>query len=409
MAIAPIVTGTDQRALHLEDGGLSASGPVVGTIGVVPYRNVDDPAKLRRLMDAVLMLAADIELPILLRHLVEEACSLVDARFGALGVLNEARTGLEQFLTVGLSDSEEKAIGARPTGRGVLGLLITEPATLRLTDLTSHPDSYGFPDCHPPMKSFLGVPLRSRGEVYGNLYLTDKQGTNDFSEEDGALAEALALAAGIAIENTRLHNRVRVLGMLDDRDRIARDLHDRVVQRIFAVGMALQSAMRLPELGLVVDRVGKAVEDLDSTITEIRTTIFELGDSTILGGLRHGVLGLAEELTPSLGSRPEVVFDGPIDNAISQPIADHLLAVLREALTNAGKHAHATKFVVTLSVSTEVTLVVTDNGTGIDLPLEGAAGLGLSNLRGRAERLGGTFEVQRAQGGGTRVIWCVPV
>jgi signal transduction histidine kinase len=382
---------------------------VVGTIGIVPYRNVDDPAKLRRLMDAVLMIEADIELPVLLHHLVEEACSLVGARYGALGVLNEARTGLEEFLTVGLSDAEEKAIGARPTGRGVLGLLITEPETLRLADLSNHPDSYGFPDCHPPMTTFLGVPVRSRGEVFGNLYLTDKQGTDDFNEEDAALAEALALAAGIAIENTRLHNRVRVLSVLDDRDRIARDLHDRVVQRIFAVGMALQSAMRLPELGLVVDRVGKAVEDLDSTITEIRTTIFELGDSAIHGGVRHGVLGVVKELTPSLGSRPEVVFDGPIDTAIPEHIADHLLAVLREALTNAGKHAQASKFVVTLSVGSEVTLEVADNGKGIALLLEGGAGLGLSNLRGRAEKLRGTFEVQSAQGGGTRVIWCVPL
>ena len=383
--------------------------PGVATIGIVPYRKVDDPAKLRRLMDAVLMLEADIELSVLLRHLVEEACSLVDARYGALGVLNETRTGLEQFVTVGLSDGEEKAIGARPAGRGVLGLLISEPKTLRLSDLTSHPDSYGFPDCHPPMASFLGVPLRSRGKVFGNLYLTDKQGADDFNDEDAALAEALALAAGIAIENTQLHDRVRVLSVLDDRDRIARDLHDRVVQRIFAVGMALQSAMRLPELDLVVDRVDKAVEDLDSTITEIRTTIFELGDSTVHGGLRHGVLGLAEELTPSLGSRPEVVFDGPIDNAIPQHIADHLLAVLRESLTNAAKHAQATKFEVTLSVSSEAILEVADNGKGIKLPLESGAGLGLSNLRDRAEELGGTFEIQSAQGGGTRVIWCVPV
>ncbi len=375
----------------------------------MPYRNVDDPAKLRRLMDAVLMIEADIDLPVLLRHLVEEACSLVGARYGALGVLNEARTGLEEFLTVGLSDAEEKAIGARPTGRGVLGLLISQPETLRLADLKSHPDSYGFPDCHPPMTTILGVPLRSRGEVFGNLYLTDKQGADDFNEEDAALAEALALAAGIAIENTRLHNRVRVLSVLDDRDRIARDLHDRVVQRIFAVGMALQSAMRLPELGLVVDRVGKAVEDLDSTITEIRTTIFELGDSAIHGGVRHGVLGVANELAPSLGSRPEVVFDGPIDTAIPQHIADHLLAVLREALTNAGKHAQATRFVVTLSVSSEVTLEVADNGKGITRALEDGAGLGLSNLRGRAEKLGGTFEIQSARGGGTRVIWRVPI
>ena len=354
------------------------------------------------------MIEADIELPLLLGHLVEEACSLVDARFGALGVLNEDRSGLEQFLTVGLSEAEEKAIGPRPTGRGVLGLLITEPETLRLSDLTSHPDSYGFPACHPPMASFLGVPLRSRGEVYGNLYLTDKVGADEFSQEDASLAEALALAAGIAIENTRLHNRVRVLGMLDDRDRIARDLHDRVVQRIFAVGMALQSAMRLPELELVVDRVGKAVEDLDSTITEIRTTIFELGDATVHGGVRHGVLALAGEMTPTLGSRPEVLFDGPVDNAIGQHIADHLLAVLRESLINAGKHAQATRFVVTLSVSDTVTLEVVDNGKGIGLPVEGG-GLGLSNLRSRAEKLGGTFEVQPDPEGGTRVTWRVPI
>jgi signal transduction histidine kinase len=360
-------------------------------------------------MDAVLMIEADIDLPVLLRHLVEEACSLVGARYGALGVLNETRTGLEEFLTVGLSDAEERAIGPRPTGRGVLGLLITDPETLRLADLTSHPDSYGFPDCHPPMTTFLGVPLRSRGEVFGNLYLTDKQGEDDFNEEDAALAEALALAAGIAIENTRLHNRVRVLSVLDDRDRIARDLHDRVVQRIFAVGMALQSAMRLPELGLVVDRVGKAVEDLDSTITEIRTTIFELGDSAIHGGLRHGVLGVVDELSPSLGSRPDVVFDGPIDTAIPEHIADHLLAVLREALTNAGKHARATKFMVTLRAGSELTLEVADNGRGFTPLLQDRTALGLSNLRGRAEKLGGTFEIQSNQGGGTRVIWCVPI
>ena len=212
-------------------------------------------------MDAVLMIEADVELPVLLRHLVEEACSLVDARYGALGVLNEARTGLEQFITVGLSDAEEEVIGARPTGRGVLGLLITEPAPLRLDDLGTHPDRYGFPADHPPMKSFLGVPVRVRDEVYGNLYLTDKIGADDFSDEDEALAEALALAAGIAIENTRLHDRVRVLSVLDDRDRIARDLHDRVIQRLFAVGMGLQGAERLPERDQVVERVDRAVDD----------------------------------------------------------------------------------------------------------------------------------------------------
>jgi len=167
--------------------------------------------------------------------------------------------------------------------------------------------------------------------------------------------------------------------------------------------------MRLPDLGLVVDRVAAAVDDLDSTIREIRTTIFELGDSTVNGGLRRSVLGLAEELAPMLGSRPVVVFDGPIDNAIPQHIADHLLAVLRESLINAGKHAQATHFAVTLSVADEVTLEVVDNGNGIVLPVEQGTGLGLSNLRSRAEKLSGTFDIHLAAGGGTCVVWRVPI
>ena len=374
----------------------------------MPYHNVEDPAKLLRLIDAVLMIEAAVELPVLLRHLIEEACSLVDARYGALGVLNEARTGLEPFITVGLGEAEEEAIGARPTGRGVLGVLITDATPLRLKDLGTHPDSYGFPAHHPPMKSFLGVPVRVRSVVYGNLYLTDKIGADDFSDQDQALAEALAVAAGIAIENTRLHERVRVLSVLDDRDRIARDLHDRVIQRVFAVGMSLQGAVRLSERDQIVERVNKAVDDLDTTVTEIRTAIFELGDKAIAGGLRHSVLELTEEMASSLGTRPEVIFNGAIDNAISQRIADNLLAVLREALTNAGKHANATSYIVTISVADDVSLEVQDNGIGIELPQAFGAGLGLVNLRSRAERLGGSFEILTGEDG-TRLLWRVPV
>jgi signal transduction histidine kinase len=374
----------------------------------MPYHDVEDPAKLLRLIDAVLMIEAAVELPVLLRHLIEEACSLVDARYGALGVLNEARTGLEPFITVGLGDAEEEAIGARPTGRGVLGVLITEPAPLRLTDLGTHPDSYGFPAHHPPMKSFLGVPVRVRSMVYGNLYLTDKISADHFSDQDQALAEALAVAAGIAIENTRLHERVRVLSVLDDRDRIARDLHDRVIQRVFAVGMSLQGAVRLSERDQIVERVNKAVDDLDTTVTEIRTAIFELGDKAIAGGLRRSVLELTEETASSLGTRPEVTFHGAVDNAIPNRIADNLLAVLREALTNAGKHARATSCIVTISVAEDVSLEVQDNGVGIELPQAYGAGLGLVNLRSRAERLGGTFEILGGEDG-TRLLWRVPV
>jgi signal transduction histidine kinase len=374
----------------------------------VPYTRVNDPDKLRRLMGAVLMITADVELTDLLRHLVEEARTLVGARYAALGVLNATRTSLEQFVTVGLSTDEESQIGARPTGRGVLGLLITEPAPLRLSHLEEHSGRYGFPAHHPPMTSFLGVPVRVRDEVYGNLYLTDKQGEAAFNDEDEALAEALALAAGIAIENNRLHDRVLVMSVLDDRDRIARDLHDRVIQRVYAVGLNLQGAKRLPERDQVIERVTRAIDDLDLTISEIRSAIFELGEAALGGGIRLAVLQLAQELAETLGVRPEVRFEGPVDTVIPQHLGDHVLAVVREGLTNAGKHSQASRYEVTLGVTDRVVLELLDDGVGIELPQRNP-GLGLINLRDRAEKLGGTFEIHPRDGGGTKLVWAVPL
>jgi signal transduction histidine kinase len=389
-------------------GGNPSCRKVTGTLRLVPYTRVNDAEKLRRLMGAVLMITADIELADMLVHLVEEVRSLVGARYAALGVLNQTRTGLERFITVGLSEAEEALMGDRPTGRGVLGLLITEPAPLRLDHLEEHPGRYGFPPGHPPMTSFLGVPVRVRDEVYGNLYLTDKEGATSFTDEDEALAEALALAAGIAIENTRLQDRVRVVSVLDDRDRIARDLHDRVIQRIYAVGMSLQGAVRLPEREQVVKRVSRAIDELDDTITQIRSSIFELGDAALPGGLRQAILHLSEELERTLGSRPEVRFEGTVDNAVPQQVGDHVLAVVREGLTNAGKHSGASSYVITLVVTDRLVLWIEDDGTGIELPLA-RPGLGLVNIRERAEKLDGSFEIHPAPGGGTRLVWSVPL
>jgi len=264
-------------------------------------RRIDDPVKLRRLVDAVLMIESKMELPILLGHLIEEARSLAHASYGALGVLNKPGTRLEQFLTVGLSDAEEAEIGLRPSGSGILGLLITEPESLRLDNLAEHPESYGFPDNHPPMKSFLGVPVRVRETVYGNLYLTDKQNADGFSEEDVAVAETLALAAGIAIENSRLHDEIETLSVVDDRDRIAHALHDRVIQRIFGVGLTLQGATHLADLPQVMERVSRAVDDLDGTITEIRTVTSELENGVRLDELRRRVAAPARG-SPDVGN-----------------------------------------------------------------------------------------------------------
>jgi signal transduction histidine kinase len=277
-----------------------------------------------------------------------------------------------------------------------------------LRELGADEHSFGFPANHPPMKSFLGVPIRAKGEVFGNLYLTDKVGADDFTDEDEALVEGLALAAGIAIDNTRLHDRVRTVSVLDDRERIGRDLHDKVVQRLFAVGTALQGAARLPELDLVRERIDKVVDDLDATIAEIRTTIFELGDNALPGGLRQAVVGLADELAPTVGVRPELTFEGAIDNGIPQQTADRLLSVVREMLSNVGKHARATRVLVILTVGDDVVLEVVDNGVGF-APAADGGGLGLTNLRSRAEKLSGTFDIQVVQGGGTRATWRVPI
>ncbi len=212
----------------------------------MPYRSIEDPAKLRRVLKATLLLEADLNLPTLLRHIVDEARSMTNARYGALGVLNEERTGLAEFITAGLQPDEEQKIGARPTGRGVLGVLISDPKPLRLTDLSSHPSSYGFPPNHPPMTSFLGVSIKVRGAVYGNLYLTDKIGRPEFTTDDEGLVGALAIAAGLAIENVRLHAQVQVAAIYEERDRLARDLHDTVIQRLFAIGLSLQSMQANP-------------------------------------------------------------------------------------------------------------------------------------------------------------------
>jgi GAF domain-containing protein len=246
-------------------------------------------------LEATLLLEADLDLSTLLHHLVDEARSMTNARYGALGVLDEAGTALAEFITVGLEPDEEKQIGARPTGQGVLGLLITDPNPLRLAQLSSHPKSYGFPPNHPPMTSFLGVPIKVRDEVYGNLYLTDKIGWSEFTGDDEALIGALTVAAGIAIENARLHTRVREVVVYEERDRLARDLHDTVIQRLFAIGLSRQSMAANPPAPRNTDRLKSTIADIDDTIRQVRTSIFELGSDGLGRGVRDNVLSLLED------------------------------------------------------------------------------------------------------------------
>jgi signal transduction histidine kinase len=368
-------------------------------------------------LDAVVTVGSDLDLPAMLGRIIAAAVDLVDARYGALGVLDESGSRLAQFLTVGIDDQTRATIGHLPEGRGILGLLIVEPRPLRLPDLHEHPDSFGFPAHHPPMGSFLGVPIRVRDEVFGNLYLTDKTTAEVFSDIDEELVVGLAAAAGVAIDNARLHARVQELALAEDRARIARDLHDTVIQRLFATGLSLQGAAALvtTDPTEAARRLDAAVDDLDDTVKQIRSSIFSLATAAAgpagpaPAGVRTRVLDLAGDAAPALGFEPTVVFDGPVDTATPRAVAEDLEATAREALANVARHAAAHHVEVRVTVRDgALVLAVTDDGTGPPPPGH-PRGHGLDNMTQRAARHHGTFQLRAGPTGGTQALWRVPI
>jgi signal transduction histidine kinase len=367
-------------------------------------------AGLHELMQAVSAIGTDLDLPAMLRRIIHAATELVDARYGALGVLDDTHTRLAQFITVGIDDAGRAEIGDLPHGHGILGALIVDAQPLRLPDIKQHPDSYGFPPGHPEMTSFLGVPIRLRDQVFGNLYLTDKRSAPEFSEADEELVVALAAAAGVAIENAGLHTKVREMALVEDRERIARDLHDTVIQRLFATGMSLQGTVRLvrTDPDAAATRVEAAVDDLDLTVKHIRTAIFGLEASRAArDSTRSRILALVHQATGALGFEPRVLLDGPVDTGMSDVTAAELIATLREALSNVARHAQASKVDIAVVFEDDVELTVVDDGIGPPAP--GAPrGKGLDNMARRAEKLGGSLEVLPAEPKGTRLEWRVP-
>jgi signal transduction histidine kinase len=530
--------------------------------------------RVHALLDAVVAIGSNLELEVVLRQIVQAAVTLVNARYGALGVIGEGGK-LAEFVPVGLDEELIARIHHWPEGRGLLGELITDPRPLRLRDISAHPRSFGFPDGHPPMTTFLGAPVRIRDEVFGNLYLTEKEDGAEFDDEDEAILVALGAAAGVAIGNARLYDEARrqqrwlrasaevtrrllseadadevlalvtgqalqisgadlvvlalpagdgrqlviehaagdgakeaigvvlpaassvsgiVLGsgkrlslddfssderaapaarehlhlgpavvvplgapgnvrgiltagrrpgsmplappavemltsfaaqagiglelaehrrdaerlaVFEDRDRIARDLHDLVIQRLYATGMSLQSlAARLGE-SENGRRVGTAVDALDETIKEIRSAIFSLhsragGDQA---GLQARILEVVEDATAALGFAPAVRMSGHLDD-VPADAGEHLIGALREALSNAARHANASKVDVTIEAGLQLTLLVRDNGTGMK---QVGHRSGLANLAERAELLGGSLRTGAADGGGTELEWRVPL
>jgi signal transduction histidine kinase len=527
--------------------------------------------RVHALLEAVVSIESDLDLETVLRRIVEAATALVDARYGALGVIGDGDRFV-QFVTVGVTEEEVTAIGHWPTGRGLLGLLIKKPSSMRLPDIAAHPESSGFPEGHPSMRRFLGVPVRVRDEVFGNLYLTEKVGGGEFDEDDESVVAALATAAGVAIENARLYQEARrrerwleasaevstsllsgtdpekVLALvarrareicdagfaavslargeelavvavdgehadvlrglhvriddvlagpvfrrgvslvladateaardvmvpppvqvgpallvplgtgaaargvlsvanapggpvfadpaqrlleafaaqaavalelaersrdaerlvvLEDRDRIAKDLHDTVIQRLFATAMTLMTAIKITDKPEVASRVQRAVDDLDETIRQIRSTIFALQAAP--GGersLRTRILAITDGAVESLGFAPAVRLEGLLDTVVSDEVGEQLLAVLHEALSNVARHAHARRVSVSVDVGDHLVLLVVDDGVGIP---PGGRRSGLRNMAQRAQDLGGVFEARDRDGGGSVLEWRVPL
>jgi signal transduction histidine kinase len=540
---------------------------------------LDEQERLRLLLDAVVAVAADLNLDGVLARIVKTARGLTGANYAALGVLNSGpEKGLRSFVHHGMDPVQVQQVGALPTGHGLLGLLIDRPEPLRLSEIASHPQSYGFPPGHPPMSSFLGVPVRIRDQVFGNLYLTEKAGGGDFSQQDEDVVIALAAAASVAIENARLYEETQhrevwlaataeisgvlsgrgsgeealqliadrarqvavadvawivvgteddlsvhtisgihvsmeelarvpldrslarevfrsgepvvvesmtkddravtlshikgwpeigpaivvplrthdtthdvVVGALalgwlpeneqkfhevdarlpanfaeqaalalqvlrsrdaeqrlavfEDRDRIGRDLHDLVIQRIFAVGLSLQSVSRMSEAPQVTSRIEAAIDDLDATIKDIRRSIFALGAPEGTADLQTELTRMVERAGSTLKFRPSLNLEGPIRTVVDENTAPHLLAVLGETLSNASRYAGGSRIAVSVCAADALTLVVADTGGGMPEDVQES---GLRNIRERAEQLGGSCTV-RSSREGTTVTWTVPL
>jgi signal transduction histidine kinase len=346
-----------------------------------------------------------------LQLIVDAVRELAGAQYAALGIA-DATGRIERFLTSGIGDRERERIGTLPQGRGLLGLIIKEGQSFRIADLATDPRRHGLPPHHPEMRAFLGVPVTFRGRPIGDLYLTNKQGAAEFSADDQLLVERFALHAGLAIQNARLSERVQALAVVEERERIGRDLHDDIIGRIYAVALSLDD---IPEMMVsspeaATARVDHAVEALNATIGEIRNFIFGLRPGAQdVGGLTAALETLADEIR--MTAPVDVVVEADDLPVISDEIAEELLKVAREALSNASRHADANRVSVELRAEGgQVRLEIGDDGRGFDPDApRSAEHRGLANMRRRAEQLHGRLEVASGAGLGTRIIVLLPL
>jgi signal transduction histidine kinase len=367
-----------------------------------------DASALAALDDASRAIAGVRSVHDVLQLIVDRVRNLVDARYAALGIATPDGM-MERFITAGIDDDGRRAIGPPPRGRGLLGLIIREGHSYRIPSIAEHPDSSGFPPNHPPMTSFLGVPVLANGVSIGNLYLTDKHGAAEFSPDDQRLVELFARHAAIAIDNARLHAQARLLAVAEERDRIGRDLHDGIIQSLYAVGLSLED---VPDIMIeapdeAAGRVDSAIESINLAIRDIRNFIYGLRPEAVDGSqLLAGVAALAEELRHGGLIDVSVVLDPAADPRLTPEAGNELLNLVREALSNAARHSRARRISVALQPSGEgPILIVEDDGTGFDPNSPRAAGHhGIGNMRARAAAIGAEFAIYSAPESGTRIV-----
>ena len=375
--------------------------------------------RLLALDEATRAIAGELHLDRVLQLIVDRLRVLVGAQYAALGIAN-ARGRIELFITAGVTPEQRARIGPPPEGHGMLGLIIRERRPLRIEDIAAHPQRHGFPPHHPPMTSLLGVPIVVEGRAVGNLYLTNKHGDHPFTEDDQALVEMFALRAGIAIENARLHEQVGRLAIVDERERIGRDLHDGIIQSIYGVSLSLED---VPELmhdapAEAEKRVDRAIDALHQVIGDIREYILDLRPG--LGRDDDAVAAIAR-LAEELRLSAVIDVDASLEpgaaalRGLPPHVGADIVAIVREGLSNIARHSGATRAAISLQVVEErLALEIVDNGRGFADPgvrhtEELGRHQGLRNIRERAIGMGGAVRVESEPGSGTRIIVTLPV
>jgi signal transduction histidine kinase len=409
--------GTSRTGSLWLDSGATAAPEAVRAVELAleaawSRAEVNQTAEQFEALDAATRgIAGVLTLDRVLQLIVDRVRDLIGAQYAALGIVDE-RGVIERFVTSGITPEQRKAIGPLPRGQGLLGLIIRENRSYRSPDIAADPNSSGFPAAHPPMHSFLGVPIQVKARSVGNFYLTNKRNAAEFSDSDLRLVEMFALHAGVAIDNARLHEQVQQLAVLDERDRIGKDLHDGIIQSLYAVGLSLEDVPDLmqgePEEAAA--RVDRAIDSINVTIRDLRNFIFGLRPELVEeGGLLAGLAALVDELRLNTVIDAELEADESIPDLAPDRRAE-VLKVVRESLSNIARHSNATRATVALRADDDdIEIVDTDNGEGFVVDEErSAAHQGLHNIRARIRDLGGRLAIDSVPGLGTRIIVRIP-